>query len=125
MRVELVHEWLTNLAGSEKVVGALRRAYPGAGVNTSLFYAPEFPGWDPVHTTFLQRFATRRGAHLRVLPLIPPAMHTLRVPDAEAAHARALAAGARELSAPAPRGWGERVGYCQDPDGHVLAFAQR
>ncbi|MCB1014687.1 MAG: glycosyltransferase [Acidimicrobiales bacterium] len=83
MRVELVHEWLTNLAGSEKVVGALRRAYPGAGVNTSLFYAPEFPGWDPVHTTFLQRFATRRGAHLRVLPLIPPAMHTLRVPDAD------------------------------------------
>ncbi len=34
MRVELVHEWLTNMAGSEKVVGALRRAYPGAAVNT-------------------------------------------------------------------------------------------
>lgn len=83
MRVELVHEWLTNMAGSEKVVGALRRAFPGAGVSTSLFYAPEFPGWDDVHTTFLQPFATRRGAHLRVLPLIPAAMHTLRVPDAD------------------------------------------
>ena len=83
MRVELVHEWLTNMAGSEKVVGALRRTYPGAAVNTSLFYAPEFPGWDPVRTTFLQRFATRRGAHLRVLPLIPAAMHTLKVPDAD------------------------------------------
>ena len=64
---------------------------------------------------------------------IDPAAHAgapraelyLRVPDADAAHARALAAGARELSAPAPRGWGERVGYCQDPDGHVLAFAQQ
>lgn len=43
--------------------------------------------------------------------------------DAEAMHARALEAGARELSAVAPRDWGERVGYVADPDGHVLAFA--
>lgn len=83
MRVELVHEWLTNMAGSEKVVGALRRTFPGAGVSTSLFFAPEFPGWDDVHTTFLQPFARRRGAHLKVLPAIPAAMHTLRVPAAE------------------------------------------
>ncbi len=83
MHVELVHEWLTNMAGSEKVVGALRRTFPGAGVNTSLFYEPEFPGWDPVRTTFLQPFARQRGAHLRVLPLIPAAMHTLKVPDAD------------------------------------------
>lgn len=47
----------------------------------------------------------------------------LRVPDARAAHARALAAGARELSAPAPRDWGDLAGYLLDPDGHVLAFA--
>jgi glycosyltransferase involved in cell wall biosynthesis len=83
VRVELVHEWLTNMAGSEKVVGALRRTFPGAGVSTSLFYEPEFPGWAPVRTTVLQPFATRRGAHLRVLPLIPGAMHTLRIPDAD------------------------------------------
>lgn len=83
MHVELVHEWLTNMAGSEKVAGALRRAFPGAGLSTSLYYAPEFPGWDPVRTTFLQPFATKRGAHLRVLPLIPAAMHSLRVPDAD------------------------------------------
>jgi glycosyltransferase involved in cell wall biosynthesis len=83
VRVSLVHEWLTNMAGSEKVVGALRRTFPGASVSTSLFYEPEFPGWEPVHTTPLQRFATRRGAHVRVLPLIPPAMRRLRVPDAD------------------------------------------
>jgi len=83
VHVELVHEWLTNMAGSEKVAGALRRAFPGAGLSTSLYYAPEFPGWDPVRTTFLQPFATKRGAHLRVLPLIPAAMHSLRVPDAD------------------------------------------
>lgn len=40
-------------------------------------------------------------------------------------HARALAAGARELSPPLPRDWGVVVGYSLDPDGHVLAVAGR
>jgi len=45
------------------------------------------------------------------------------VEEAVAAHARALEAGAVELSAPAPRGWGDRAGYVRDLDGHVVAFA--
>lgn len=38
-------------------------------------------------------------------------------------HARALAAGAVELSPAAPRDWGHDVAYSLDPDGHVLACA--
>lgn len=41
-----------------------------------------------------------------------------------ACHRRALAAGARELSAMAPRDWGDRAAYSLDPDGYVLAFAE-
>jgi len=37
----------------------------------------------------------------------------------------AIAAGARELSPVQPRDWGHRVGYVLDPDGHVLAFAEK
>ena len=48
----------------------------------------------------------------------------LVVADARTHHARALACGARELSPVTPRDWGADVGYCQDPDGHVLAFAE-
>lgn len=47
----------------------------------------------------------------------------LVVDDPAAFHARALAAGGRELSALAIRDWGDRAAYSQDPDGHVLAFA--
>ncbi len=47
----------------------------------------------------------------------------LRVEDPGVMYERAVAAGARPLSPMAARGWGDRVGYCQDPDGHVLAFA--
>ncbi|MCC6652383.1 MAG: glyoxalase [Candidatus Eisenbacteria bacterium] len=48
----------------------------------------------------------------------------LVVPDAGVAHARALAAGASELSRLCWRDWGHLVAYSSDPDGHVLAFAQ-
>lgn len=53
----------------------------------------------------------------------PRAEVYLVVDDADAYHARALAAGARELSPPSARDWGHRVGYVADPDGHVIAFA--
>ena len=43
--------------------------------------------------------------------------------DARAYHRRAIEAGARELSAVAPRDWGHDAGYVLDPDAHVLAFA--
>ena len=48
----------------------------------------------------------------------------LRVDDPAACHARALAAGARELSGLAPRNWGDDAAYSLDPDGHVIAFAR-
>lgn len=54
----------------------------------------------------------------------PRAELYLLVDDPAAYHARALAAGAQELSPVAARGWGHDAGYALDPDGHVLAFAR-
>lgn len=48
----------------------------------------------------------------------------LTVDDPAACHARAIAAGARELSPLRPRDWGDEAAYSADPDGHVLAFAR-
>lgn len=65
----------------------------------------------------------------RLLPALPePAAGAraevyLTVDDPAAYHARALAAGARELSPLGPRDWGDKAAYSLDPDGHVLAFA--
>lgn len=56
---------------------------------------------------------------------VPRAEVYLVVDDAAACHARALAAGARELSPLASRSWGDDAAYSLDPDGHVLAFASR
>ena len=38
---------------------------------------------------------------------------------------RAIQHGAKMISAVQPRDWGHTVGYVADPDGHVLAFAER
>lgn len=54
---------------------------------------------------------------------IPRAELYLVLPEAEARHRAALAAGAEELSPFLPRDWGDVAGYSRDPDGHVLAFA--
>src|SRR4051812_37342550 len=81
--VVLVHEWLTNMAGSEKVVGALREAFPGAPVHTSMCWRPAFADWDPVVTSFVQPLATGPGSHVRALPLLPLAFRRLPVPEAD------------------------------------------
>jgi len=54
---------------------------------------------------------------------VPRAELYLLVDDPQAVHARALAAGATELSPLLPRDWGQRAAYALDPDGHVLASA--
>ncbi len=54
----------------------------------------------------------------------PRAELYLEVDDPIAAHQRALAAGARELSPVGEREWGQVAGYSLDPDGHVVAFAR-
>jgi glycosyltransferase involved in cell wall biosynthesis len=47
-------------------------------------YGDAFADWD-VQTSFLQRFATGPSAHIRVLPAMPVAFQTLRLPQVEVA----------------------------------------
>lgn len=44
----------------------------------------------------------------------------LVTPDVPGAHAKALAAGARELAAPSAKPWGQTVSYVRCPDGLVV-----
>ena len=47
------------------------------------------------------------------------------VGDCDAAHAAALAAGAREFSPPQDRPWGERTAYVLDPEGGLVELFTR
>jgi len=65
LRVAIVHDWLTNQGGAERVVMALHKAYPDAPIFTSVYAPenlPEFKGLD-VRTSFLQHWPLSRSKH--------------------------------------------------------------
>lgn len=56
---------------------------------------------------------------------VPRAELYLLVADLDGACGRLRSAGARELSPAAMRPWGDTAAYFTDPDGHVVAVAER
>jgi glycosyltransferase involved in cell wall biosynthesis len=83
LKVALVHEWLTTLGGSERVVLALSKIFPGAPVFTSVYdrdrLPAEFHALD-VRPSFLQKIPGATKRHQALLPLMPLAFeqHDLR-----------------------------------------------
>jgi glycosyltransferase involved in cell wall biosynthesis len=81
-RVAIVHDYLTQRGGAERVVLALAAAFPGAAVYTS-FYAPDmtFPEFADleVRTMALNRVAVLRDHHRLALPVLAPAFSRLHV----------------------------------------------
>ena len=78
----LVHDYLTQRGGAERVVASMRVAFPDAPVYTSLF-APETTfsdfGTADVRTFALNRSASLRKHHRAALPFLAPAFSRLRV----------------------------------------------
>jgi glycosyltransferase involved in cell wall biosynthesis len=76
MNVAIVHDYLTQRGGAERVALAIARAFPGAPLYTSLYDPestfPEFRALD-VRTTWLNRIAPLRRRHRLALPLLPRA----------------------------------------------------
>jgi lactoylglutathione lyase len=47
-----------------------------------------------------------------------------KVPDCDGAYAQLVARGARAVTPPTTRTWGQRTAYVTDPDGHLIELAQ-
>lgn len=56
---------------------------------------------------------------------IPRCELYLKVSNIECYFSRAIASGAKVISEIASRDWGDNVGYISDPDGHIIAFAEK
>jgi predicted enzyme related to lactoylglutathione lyase len=56
---------------------------------------------------------------------IPRAELYMTVPHPAEYHNRVLTSGGKEVSNLTSRPWGDTVAYSLDPDGHVLAFAEK
>lgn len=82
MRVALVHDFLTQRGGAERVVLSLCRLFPDAPLYTSVYDPggtyPEFAGVD-VRPSWLQRLPHRANAFRALLPLYPAVFENLRL----------------------------------------------
>ncbi len=109
--VAVVHDYLTQRGGAERVVLALGAAFPTAPLYTSLYDPdgtfPEFSGLD-IRTLPLNRVGALRAHHRLALPVLAPAFSRLHV-DAE-------------VTVCSSSGWahgaqvsGRKVVYCHTP----------
>lgn len=98
-RVAIVHEWLVNHAGSEKVVEQLLQIYPQADLYAVVdFLGPGergFLGGRVARTTFIQRLPGARRRFRHYLPLMPLAVeqHDLSGYDLIVSSSHAVAKG--------------------------------
>jgi glycosyltransferase involved in cell wall biosynthesis len=81
MKLALVHEWLTNLAGSERVLLVQHELWPDAPIFTSVHapeaLPPEFaPGAMDVRTSWLQQVPGAKTHWRFLLPLMPGAFES-------------------------------------------------
>lgn len=83
-KVAIVHEWLTNMGGSEQVVSVLLELFPDAPIYTSLFDSANlvhsFAEAD-VRPSFLQRLPKFLRKHQNLLPLMPYAFEQFDLSD--------------------------------------------
>src|SRR5579872_2894389 len=84
LRVAIVHDYLNQAGGAEKVVEVFCRMFPSAPVYTSV-YDPAAMGsfWQGVdiRTSFMQRLSPRLGAAKLLLPLYPVAFESFDLAD--------------------------------------------
>lgn len=74
-RTAIIHEWLTEFAGSEKVVEQLLAIYPNADLHTLVDHLPadrrDWLGNRRIETTWLQRLPASRRWFRSLLPFFP------------------------------------------------------
>jgi glycosyltransferase involved in cell wall biosynthesis len=80
MKVALVHDYLNQMGGAERVVLALHEIFPDAPLYTSIYdprrVDPAFRLMD-IRTSFMQRFPLVTSHHQPYLPFYPYAMESL------------------------------------------------
>ena len=86
LRVVIVHDYLTQRGGAERVVLAMLKAFPGARLVTSIYTAdttfPEFLKYD-IEQTWLGRLPALRADPRRALPLLPMVFSGIRLDDVD------------------------------------------
>ncbi len=87
LKVAVVHEWLVDYSGSERVLEQLLKMFPNADLFAVVDFLPDdlrdFIQHKPVKTTFIQAFPLARKRYRYYLPLMPLAIEQLDLSEYE------------------------------------------
>ncbi len=81
MRVAIVHDYLNQFGGAERVLEALHELFPEAPVYTILYdrkALPQYSGWD-IRPSFIQAIPFAKQRYTALAPFFPSAVRSLRL----------------------------------------------
>lgn len=114
MKVALVHDYLNQMGGAERVVMAFHQMFPDAPIYTSIYDAqrvdPAFQEMD-IRTSFMQKFPLVTRHHQPYLPFYPFAMESLDLRDYELVLSSSSAFGKGVITRPGTM----HICYCHTP----------
>lgn len=120
MRVAIIHDYLNQYGGAERVLEALHDLYPAAPVYTSIYDPAAMPAfyrtWD-IRTSFMQRLPGWRRHFRRYFWLYPSAFETFDL----SAYDLVLSSSSAYAKGVIPRPGSVHVCYCHTP----MRFAWR
>lgn len=79
MKVAIVHDWLTNYGGAERVVEEMLKLYPEADIYTLVYDRKKMAGHFPpekVHASFIQKIPMATKLYTKFLSLMPKAFES-------------------------------------------------
>lgn len=79
-KVAIIHDWLVNYGGAERVVEAFLEIYPDADIYTLVYDEEKMDGIfkkEKVKTTFIQKIPKATKIYTKLLPLMPYAFEEL------------------------------------------------
>jgi len=114
MKVALVHDYLNQMGGAERVVIALHEIFPDAPIYTSIYdparVDPAFQKMD-IRTSFMQKLPMVKKHHQPYLPLYPFAMEKLNLRGYDLVLSSSSAFGKGVITRPETM----HVCYCHTP----------
>lgn len=85
LKVAVVHDWLVNYSGAEKVLEQILHLYPDADIFSTVDHLPDDLRWYIMHkkvrTTFIQKLPFSKKHYRNYLPLMPFAIEQLNVSE--------------------------------------------
>lgn len=116
MKIAIVHEWLVNYAGSEKVVESFTNIWPDAEVFTLVDFLDDdlrniILKGKHAHTSFIQHLPYAKKQHRKYLPLFPRAIESFNLKNFKLiiSSSHAVAKGVRKKKNQL------HISYCHSP----------